>query len=961
MSSVCVCEEEQALELDRGTHWKDGLPFTCDGLPLHVIHSEPDKVWVSCVQDIVPGMRIEQARLVGSLLEIFAEFGSEWGKRWMRHEQVDVEAWRHLAESFQDFTPFPTFEPSMITVPMWRAALRMKSPRSGPGPDGLSRRDLLAMPDALTEEILAILRQAEAHGFWPQQLLTGLISSLAKTPGATKVSHYRPICVLSVCYRTWSSLRCKEALRHVAKFAPPGLLGNLPGAGASDSWYSILLQIESAYRQGSELCGAAVDLVKAYNMLPRLPVAAFAKMCGIPDTIMTPWMSMLTKLRRHFKVRGSTGPPLLSSTGFAEGDPLSCLAKAVLNIACHHNFRTVTARGELLSFVDNWHALASSPDDLISAHAAVTDFARAWDLPIDEGKTVVWSTSAKGRAALRQAGFAVTLDFRELGAHLASSRRGTNFTLTDRIRALDDKWPRLEVSLAPFEQKLRALSTAAWPAALHGVSASPLGDRHYVKLRSEAMRALKLRAPGANPLIQFSLVGHSISDPQFFALQSTFSDAKFLAGRDIVAPLLDAAVQDAKRVPGPCTLLLQRANEVGIAWVPDSVAFVDSLGPFDIWALSWPEVMQRLVFSWQDWVQQRCTSRHTFEGLEEADPHLTHSALKRLPPQAQAFTRVSLNGTFYTNNALRHAGQADHSTCDFCGQEDSIRHRLMACPHFRQCHQGCHLTHAELESLPPAQLLHGWAQKPRSLHMVRTSLCSLALDVDSFHPYPDIHEYHVFVDGSCWQPGQPHLRLAAWATLIAVPGSFEEPIPLSDGVVPGLLQSAFRAELCGLISALMFCVSVQRRVWVWSDCLGVVRRVRRFLKGPGFPASALGISISGDFCSLIKNSLHVWPVSVKLFRTWSRNSNHPWVMSGVRSTTTMRTKRRTGPRVRAETPSGTTGRTSARNKRKSVSLQRRSLHSTCVWGTWLLEVEWLARTGTCNLRRHRTGRARWVV
>ena len=126
---LCVCEEEQALELDRGTHWKDGLPFTCNGLPLHVIHSEPDKVWVSCVQDIVPGMRIEQARLVGSLLEIFAEFGSEWGKRWMRHEQVDAEAWRHLAESFQDFTPFPSFEPSMITAPMWRAALRMKSPK----------------------------------------------------------------------------------------------------------------------------------------------------------------------------------------------------------------------------------------------------------------------------------------------------------------------------------------------------------------------------------------------------------------------------------------------------------------------------------------------------------------------------------------------------------------------------------------------------------------------------------------------------------------------------------------------------------------------------------------------------------------------------------------------------------------------------------------------------------------
>ena len=76
-----VCEEEQALELDCPASWKEGLPFTCDGLPLHVVHAEADKVWVTCVKDLVPGMRLEQARLIGSLLEIFSEFGSEWGKR----------------------------------------------------------------------------------------------------------------------------------------------------------------------------------------------------------------------------------------------------------------------------------------------------------------------------------------------------------------------------------------------------------------------------------------------------------------------------------------------------------------------------------------------------------------------------------------------------------------------------------------------------------------------------------------------------------------------------------------------------------------------------------------------------------------------------------------------------------------------------------------------------------------
>ena len=865
-----VCVEEQALELECPASWADGLPFTCDGLPLHVVHAEADKVWATCVDGLEPGVRLEQARLIGSLLEIFSEFGTEWGKRWMRHEQVSVEAWRHLAEDFQHFVPFPAMRPSVITVDMWRTALRKKSPRSAPGPDGLSRRDLLSMPDPLIEEILSLLRQAEDKGLWPQQIFTGIISSLAKTPGATKVSHYRPICLLSLCYRTWSSLRCKEALGHVAKYAPPGLLGNLPGSGASDSWYSVLLHIEQAYRLGTTICGVAVDLVKAYNMLPRLPVLAFAKMCGIPDSILQPWVSMLTQLRRHFKVRGSTGPPLLSSTGFAEGDPLSCLAMAVLNIACHHNFSSTVDGGKLLSFVDNWHAIAASPRELLTAHNAITAFAQAWDLPIDAGKTVVWSTTAKGREDLRRAGFQVTLDFRELGAHVASSRRGTNFTQTERIRALDDKWPRLEASLSPFAHKVRALSTAAWPAALHGISASPLGERHFVKMRSDAMKAIGLRAPGANPMLQLSLGGHSINDPQFYALLSTFEDAKFLAGHDAVSPLLTSAVQEERKVPGPATVLLQRANEIGIAWSPDHEAFEDSLGRFDLWTLSWPEVVQRHLLAWQDWVQQRHACRHTFEGLDRTDPHLTALVLKKLPPPARALVRLSLNGTFFTNNALRHVGLADHSTCDFCGQQDSIRHRLLECSFFHACRQSCSLAVVDLEALPPAQLLHGWAGKSPTLHVVRRMLCDLSLDLQAVHPFPDLPEYHVFVDGSCLYPDAPPLRLASWAAILAMPGGSGQTVPLSDGLVPGLLQSAFRAELCAVLSALLFCVLVQRQVFIWSDCLGVVRRVRRFLEGSWVPGERTRHSdlwriliphqeILARFCVVCKVTSHLDP------------------------------------------------------------------------------------------------------
>ncbi|CAE7714215.1 unnamed protein product [Symbiodinium pilosum] len=830
-----VLSDEAAVETTDPANWKPDLPFTCDGLPLHVLHSEEDKLWVMDATPLAPGMQVEQKRLVGSLLEIFSEFGAEWGKRWMKHEGVDAQQWRHLAEAVVAFAPFPELRLEPITAVRWRRALLEKSPHCAPGPDNLSREDLLAFPACLTSQLLDLLNEAESSGRWPQQLLDGIISSLEKVPGASKVSQYRPICVLSLVYRTWASIRTKDALCHLAQHAPPGLLGNIPGFSASDAWCTLLLQVEESHHSGTSLFGLSADLIKAYNTLPRLPVAAFAKVCGIPDGILTPWLSALCQLRRHFKVRGSVGPPILSSTGFAEGDPLSCLAMAVVNIAYHFSFASTPGVGRALSYVDNWHAIGRTVDELQASHAAINDFARAWDLPIDTEKTVFWCTHTKGRQKLRDAGFRVTLDFRELGAHLRSSKRGTNFTQTDRIRALEAKWPLLRDSLAPLEQKIGALSSAAWPAAFHAVSAVSVGNCHFVRLRSAAIFGLGLRAPGANPMLQLSLTGHPLSDPEFFVLQSSFRDAKFLAGPEALTPLLDQAACATGPPHGPAALLLARANSVGIYWDVAESAFCDNWGQIYLWEISWPELLDRLARMWQIRVQHQLSTRHTFAGLESCDPLLTRVAFKSFPRSTQGLLRVSMNGTFFTCDALCHAGQADSPNCSFCGASDSIRHRLLECPHFQNERDACEMDRHQLLELAPAQLLHCWAPSFPGMDSLRIALAALPFHFQDFHPHPEWNAYHLFVDGSCLRLDAPALRLASWAVTIAPLGDFAPPVPVADGLVPGLLQSAYRAELCAMVSALLFAVRKARRVWIWSDCLGVVSKVRRWLQGSWRP------------------------------------------------------------------------------------------------------------------------------
>ena len=287
---VEVCPEDSSVVLGSEVVWDCQTAFHANDAPLHVIHSEPDKRWVDDVGRLAPGYIVEQHRAVGSLLEIFSEFGRQWGARWMRHGEVDPARWQALVEGLHQIASFPEMHLAPITLHDWKAEVRSKSSRTAAGPDGLSRDDLLQLPDCLTLQIIEMCHTAERSGEWPQQLLEGIVSSLEKVPGAAHVADYRPICVLSVV----SSLRAKAALQHLARYSPVGLFGNLPGCSSADVWMQIQLAIERGHLDNRPLFGLSADLTKAFNMVPRVPVIALSRLCGLPENLCRPWLSAIT-------------------------------------------------------------------------------------------------------------------------------------------------------------------------------------------------------------------------------------------------------------------------------------------------------------------------------------------------------------------------------------------------------------------------------------------------------------------------------------------------------------------------------------------------------------------------------------------------------------------------------------------------------------------------------------------
>ena len=59
-------------------------------------------------------------------------------------------------------------------------------------------------------------------------MLEGFIIALEKVEHASTVNLYRPICIFSLGYRTWSFIRAKQVIQHLAKLAPESCAGSLP-------------------------------------------------------------------------------------------------------------------------------------------------------------------------------------------------------------------------------------------------------------------------------------------------------------------------------------------------------------------------------------------------------------------------------------------------------------------------------------------------------------------------------------------------------------------------------------------------------------------------------------------------------------------------------------------------------------------------------------------------------------
>ena len=841
---VCTVEEvlpeEHAVLVDQAFECDSHNPVMCNEMTRHVVHAEDRQLWFDEGSLPSPGTVLWQHKFQGSLTEMFAAFGQEWSQRWCKHDETPDGRWQAIVSFAQHVLPSTpmTFPP--LTGSDLLASSALKKVRAATGPDGFSIRDLKNAPPRWHDSLATLLNNVEAGQPWPVQLLEGHITAIEKSEHAADVAQFRPICVLSATYRSWATVRAKALLQQLLPRTPAWLFGSAPKKSATDMVTALQMAIESSYALQAPVTGAVIDLVKCFNTLPRIPLIAVGRALGMPSHIAQAWMSSLLGLQRRFKIRQAVGPSLPSSTGFAEGDPLSVVAMVFSNVLADWYLHYESPSIHLWAYVDNIEITGPSSQHVQHGMGVVQKFCQQLDVTIDPKKSYYWSTCATDRHALRTGGALVCTAQRDLGGHMSYSRRHTNFTITAKCKDMKETWSRLARSQAPVMQKHKAILVAAWPRCLHGIGTVHLGNQHLQDLRSGAMKGIGASKKGANSQVHLSLCSDTRLDPGFFALLASVKSFRKYHDPDTAPLIFEDCVRGTPKAIGPVATLANRLRQVCWHWC-EGLSFVDHIGlVLHLVDVPWQVLVHRLRRAWQDSCAEKAQTRPTFEGLAQCDPQFTMQHLHALPQTQLTLMQRALNGTFYTNDKLLHAGKTSTDQCTHCGQRDSAEHRYWKCPHFAAFRS--QPTPEVLEFLPlaaPVTLHHGWIGRNlweddwlRLLHALPDQTADY---ISGFHRSTD--HWDIFTDGSGWDPKNPLTRIASWGVVLGTrkpPSTFAaiaptkqivEPTtlevfsyyPLAAGFLSGIHQTVLRAELTGAIAAFQWGVTRETPIRLWCD------------------------------------------------------------------------------------------------------------------------------------------------
>ena len=785
----------------------------------------------SFVSGISLGLPLDLTRLVGSTLvqhqtlssitdvqQALLEF---WAPKWQAIDNIPGDLWVRLSGFVTAFMPKISNHLPSITMDQWRKGLRRFKAYAARGTDGFSHLDLINMPEPLMASLLDLFNGIEENRTtWPLQFLHGMINSLPKTSEPNGPSDFRPVVILPVACRAWSSIRSRQMIRFLLPYVSEGAYGFLPGKEPMQIWASLQGHIECASQGSLGLSGLSTDLRKAFNCIARPPTFALASHLGAPQRLIHAWSTYLQDFDRTFRISTFVGAAAQSTVGYPEGCGLSVYAMLNVCWAWHKYMECFHPSVQATSYVDNLGLRAIRPELIASAFFGIITFFQFFHLEVDPGKTFTWGLLARDRHILFSLGFTCVSAAPELGGSMTYGTMIRNSQLKARGARLSPRWLRLKHSAAPLCRKLAVLPGTFWSAALHGALGCRFGSQYLHSLRLSAIKALRLGGAGVNSLLRLSLRTTVTAEPGFWHLKEVFHGFKRMLRKTPDFYLGWCSFMEnftGRFFPGPLSKLLELTELLG--WTVTSPPFITDHdgGIFNLQVVGGDYLDELLYDGWLQHVARQVGKRDSMQGLTGLDGHLTRWKLSKLTGQEAALVSALNSGAFMDNYHQAKFDLTKQSLCKRCGVADTVDH-WFECPRFLE-------AQANLEDVddhtrwPACFRRHLLVPRPSYVATVKGYFRALPDATQEFFSVPQVDVPHIFTDGSCFGDSENQLlHTAAWATVDASTGHIIAAAPLH-----GLPQTIGRAEMVAILAGLEWCYRYGIVAHFWCDSLFVAK------------------------------------------------------------------------------------------------------------------------------------------
>ena len=800
-----------------------------------------------------PEAIIKQMDLTSDPDKISTKLSEYWNQFWRRDSAEDMQStqtWDNFQRYLDQCPKQNPMQLDLCDIKLWKQAIATTKITSAKGTDGWTVKELRELPDVCIQVLANIFASIQGQSF-PPGWCNSITIPIGKTDSPESPSQTRPITLIPMLYRWWTKVVTKQILKHWGQIAPPGLIGFLPTRSAQIELMSLQWQFEKAHAQNAvdhfHWQGLTLDLVKCFNLIPRLPSYRAMIHFGIPKGIVDIWFNTLTSNIRWWKVQNQIwccGP---STTGAPEGDTWSILACLSLSWVWQHHITSTAAKP--MCYADNWGWKTKTTESNLAAIQITRNITDSLRLQIDWNKTWAWTTQTTGKkkwaTELKTAVPALTeltvvTHARELGYMISYNKVSSRET--QMKRHLDALAQLKKLKRVPVSLDSKALiSTYAMHKALYGTETYAVGQNWIKELRSAMAKAIVSQKQYSNPHLAVMMLSRLVIDPELYLIRQSLTLCRKMlmqfdeSEKNLFLQYLAKHTGDFRYVRGPAGSLKLNLQRLGWSIASNGQMETDSVVTFHILRDSIHDILKYLEFSWLKHVTQTCLTRVIWRNYPVPNRAATLRVLRKLPPLEQRIASYAITGAFMMSNQSQHFTERDN-TCDLCDAEDSTEHRLMHCP------QTNHLCHEHQELIQFLQDHHPCHYEIPVIYLNRDFDFNWFFFANRPAPVPSapLIEHMrqrqdqgktvvLFTDGSCIRPAHPWHRRAAFAVVLAISEDEHECVQdvityKKSAVIPRTFQTLAVGECLGLqtipraeLQALAFAANLGVKAIVYTD------------------------------------------------------------------------------------------------------------------------------------------------